>query len=320
MSDTTAPHVASAQRPSHAFATLDNVQLYRVGGKDPRKFLHGQLTQHLDEVTDTRARRAAACNPKGRAYAILLLVGDQDSILLRLPTAIKDSATSQLNKFLMLFRGTDMTPQDESRIFGLWGLETACSLSPEATSLDGAGDVLTLDDGKLIRVPDTAEGVPRFEFWRLSGDRLPDAPEATTADWAAAEISAGLAELDSTSSEAYVPQMLNLQHVDGIHFKKGCYTGQEVIARMHYLGQLKKSLFRLSIDSDQPLSPGTPVIAGDKAVGELVNVVAFDDGHQEALAVLKHAALTSQPWTLEGVDGTLARQPLPYPVPEQEQS
>lgn len=320
MSDSAAPQVASAQRPSHAYTSLDYVQLYRVGGKDPRKFLHGQLSQHMDEVTETRARRAAACTPKGRAYALSLLVGEQDAILLRLPKAIEERITGQLKKFLMLFRGTEMTSLDSARVFGLWGLEAARSLSADADTLDTTGDALTLEDGKLIRVQDTAEGVPRYEFWRLSGDRLPDAPTATPADWVASEISAGLAELDSDSTEAYVPQMLNLQHVDGIHFKKGCYTGQEVIARMHYLGQLKKSLFRLAVASDQPLRPGMSVIAGDKAVGELVNVVGFEDGRQEALAVIKHAALNAQPWKIDGAEGTVERLDLPYPVPEQEKA
>lgn len=329
MSDTATPaanttgtlQLASTNRPSAAVARVQNARLYRVGGKDPRKFLHGQLSQSLDDVKPETSRRAAACNPKGRAYALPLLADYEGDIVLRLPLSIADDVTAQLNKFLMLFRGTDMKPMEQAHIYGFWGETTAKALVPEAAELELPGDSITLAGGKLIRVQDTAEGVARYEYWQIDDSApIPEGPEATEADWAAAEISAGLAELSPATISEYVPQMLNLQHVDGIHFKKGCYTGQEVIARMHYLGQLKKSLFRLSVPGDQPVDIGTRVIANDKAVGEVINSIGFDDGHQEVLAVVKHAALSTSNWHIEGFEPPLERLPLPYKVPEQEEA
>lgn len=311
--------MASAKRPEQAVARLHDAGLYRVSGKDPHKFLHGQLSQSLDEVKPETSRRGAACNPKGRAYALTLLADYEGDIVLRLPLSIADEATGQLNKFLMLFRGTEMKPLDQAHLYGLWGKETAIALAPEATDLEQPGDALTLAGGKLIRVQDTAEGIARFEYWQIDDSGpIPEGAGATEADWAASEISAGLAELSPKTVSEYVPQMLNLQHVDGIHFKKGCYTGQEVIARMHYLGQLKKSLFRLSVQSDQPIEIGSPIIADEKQVGEVVNSVGFDDGHQEILAVVKHGALSAPHWTVDGLSQPVERLPLPYTVPEQE--
>ncbi|BES72493.1 folate-binding protein YgfZ [Marinobacter nanhaiticus D15-8W] len=329
MSDTATPteststtgtaHLASANRPKAAIARVESARLYRVGGKDPHKFLHGQLSQSLDDVKPDKSRRAAACNPKGRAYALPLLADYEGDIVLRLPRRIADEVTSQLNKFLMLFRGTDMKPLEQAHLYGFWGEATAEALLPEAMELKLPGDSITLAGGKLIRVQDTAEGVARYEYWQIDDSApIPEGAEATEADWAASEISAGLAELSPSTMSEYVPQMLNLQHVDGIHFKKGCYTGQEVIARMHYLGQLKKSIFRLSLPSERPVEVGTQIIANDKAVGEVINSVGFDDGHQEILAVVKHAALSTPDWHLEGFDPSLERLPLPYKVPEQE--
>ncbi|WP_148861931.1 CAF17-like 4Fe-4S cluster assembly/insertion protein YgfZ [Marinobacter fonticola] len=316
---TTKDAVASAERPTEAIAPLHHARLYRASGKDPHKFLHGQLSQSLDEITPDTSRRAAACNPKGRAYALPLLADYEGDIVLRLPISIADEVTKQLNKFLMLFRGTDMKAVEQAHLYGLWGEATAAALVPESAELKQPGESITLAGGKLIRVQDTAEGVARYEYWQIDDSApIPEGSEATEADWTAAEISAGLAELSPKTVSEYVPQMLNLQHVDGIHFKKGCYTGQEVIARMHYLGQLKKSLFRLSLQSDQPIEIGAAVIAGEKPVGEVLNAIRFDDGHQEMLAVVKHSALSVSNWRLEGIDEPLARLPLPYKVPEQE--
>ncbi|WP_165856978.1 YgfZ/GcvT domain-containing protein [Marinobacter sp. JSM 1782161] len=312
--------IAAAQRPENACARLPEYRLYRVSGKDPHKFLHGQLSQSLDEISDSHSARAAACTPKGRTYALTLLAGDGDDVLLRLPESVADHISQQLNKFLMLFRGTRMDRLEDATVFGLWGQDSALALSSDAASLASPGDSLSLDDGKLIRVEDTAEGTQRYEFWRLQGDRQPAVDLAGAADWAAADISAGVPELSPKTLEEYVPQMLNLQHIGGIHFKKGCYTGQEVVARMHYLGQLKKSVFRLAVDGTEAIDVGTPVLAGDSRVGEVVNSVRFDDGHQEVLAVIKHTALAKEPWQVEGHAGQVSRLPLSYAVPEQDAS
>lgn len=320
MSDNTATPtaLAAANRPADAIVRLDDEVLFRVSGKDPRKFLHGQLTQSLDEVTPAKARRAAACNPKGRAYALMLLAEFEGDFLFSLPTAIAEDVRTQLNKFLMLFRGTAMSVLDDARLYGIWGQQAAASLASEAHTLAQPGDALTLPQGKLIRTQDTAEGCARYEFWQLNGDEITYAGDcASPADWAAAEISAGIIRLTPESQGQFVPQMLNWQHLDGIHFKKGCYTGQEVIARMHYLGQLKKSLFRLGLPSAHPVSDGDTIVADGKTVGEVVNRIAFDDGHQELLAVVKHAALGNEPWTVDGQPATLERLALPYTVPEQ---
>jgi folate-binding Fe-S cluster repair protein YgfZ len=115
--------------------------------------------------------------------------------------------------------------------------------------------------------------------------------------------------------------MLNWQHVGGVHFKKGCYTGQEVIARMHFLGQLKKSLFRFRLEQAEDLPvPGSALLAGERSVGEVVNSVKYHDGSAELLAVVRHDAAenTLHPDGLPG--GVLVPMPLPYSVPEREKS
>lgn len=324
---------AHAERPGLGWTELNGERLFRVSGDAPRKFLDGQLSQNVDDITDSQSRRAAACNPKGRAYALMQLAAIGDDVLVQMPSSIADDVMAHLNKFLMLFRKTEMTALSQARVFGLWGQETASRIDAKADTLSQSGDSLTLchEDaayGKLIRVMDTAEGCARFEYWHLTAEADIPVPGSdafrpdqkhTEADWAAAEISAGVVQLSSGSVDSYIPQMLNWQHVDGIHFKKGCYTGQEVIARMYFLGQLKKSVFRLRSEnmSDAP-ETGTGIFANGKTVGEVINAVCFDNGQWEMLAVIKHSALDHTPWRMGSSDGeTLERKPLPYDVPEQ---
>lgn len=308
-----------------AVALLSDQILYRISGPGTDDFLQGQMSQNLADVTPGYAPRAAASTPKGRAYLLTRLVRDGEDILLSMPAAIADDVASHLNKYLMLFRGTSMERLDNGQLFGLLGEEAAATVAGGSTSLpEAASAAVAIEGGHLVRTNSTAEGVTRFELWLPSGPsdalqaRLDNLAEATLADWHASEIAAGIAELEAETREAWVPQMLNWQHLQGIHFKKGCYTGQEIIARMHFLGQLKKSLFRLSASGGDAPAPGSAVVAGGKPVGEVVRSVALDDGSVQLLAVLKHSAAGSE-LQLETGGQPLTILPLPYAVPEREE-
>lgn len=299
---------------------VHGVGVYRVSGPGARDFLQGQLSQSLDEVSPNRAPRAAASTPKGRAYLLTRLVQDGEDILLSIPGAIAEPVTAQLRKYLMLFRGTTMNRDAQWQIYGVIGKEAALQLCGTADGHNQALPETPCDARKaingacLIRTESTAEGQPRFELWAPASLDAP-LPEAV---WFASEIAAGIPALTETTREAYVPQMLNWQHLQGIHFRKGCYTGQEVIARMHYLGQLKKSLFRAALGSGAPEAvPGTPVFAEDRQAGEVVNGIVLDDGSQQCLAVLRHDTSGGE-LRLGTPDGArLTLLPLPYEVPEQ---
>ncbi|MDY6814723.1 MAG: folate-binding protein [Pseudomonadota bacterium] len=312
----TQPETASLPLPDHGYARLSDRILVRVSGPGTDTFLQGQFSQHLDEVTGDRALRAAASNPKGRAYCLTRLARDDDSVVLDLPVVLAERTLAQLRKYLMLFRGTTMDTLEQGRIWGILGQETASkAVGRDISGLQTSGDTLRVDSGLLIRVESYERDIRRYELWQITGER-PDfdaAPQLSLADWQATEIAAGVPALDETNWEAFVPQMLNLQHLGGIHFKKGCYTGQEVIARMHFLGQLKKSLFRFRSSGD--VTPGADVRMGDRSVGTVVNRVRFNDGSMELLAVVRHDA-ADQLLTANG--NKLTALPLPYAVPERE--
>lgn len=316
---------ADAPLPTSAYATLDHLVVVRVSGPGTDQFLHGQFSQKLEEVTAGCSPRAAACTPKGRAYCLSRLVRQGNDVLLALPAALADDTLARLQKYLMLFRGTTMTIERHARLIGILGAPLANQLSAGASDrLAAPCDTLALDEHRLIRTEPTAEGLERFELWQLgdlSADlqqALDQSPKTGEGNWQASEIAAGIAELTPTSLEAFVPQMLNWQHLNGVHFKKGCYTGQEVIARMHFLGQLKKSLFRLGIEAGAATAEsGAPICNGERSVGEVINGVRYGDGHGELLAVIRHDADFTTLTLTESGPG-LTPLPLPYDVPEQQ--
>lgn len=310
--------------PTSGRIVLTNRVLVRIAGPGTDKFLQGQLSQNLDDVKAGASPRAAGATPKGRAYCLPRLVRDGNDILMDLPSELAESIMAHLRKYMMLFRGTSMTAQTEGQITGLLGDEAASAIAGDQLSrLAAPGDTLALDSGFLIRVQSTAEGLARFELWQPSASELALGciAERSLADWQASEIAAGVATLTQASSESFVPQMLNWQHLGGVHFKKGCYTGQEVIARMHFLGQLKKSLFRFRIAQVNPIpAPGTPIIAGERSVGEVVNAVGFNNNACELLAVLRHDAADKPLFPKGQPDAALELQSLPYSVTEREAS
>lgn len=312
----------SSARPE-GYAALSNYVMVRISGPGADKFVQGQFTQHVDEITPEQSRRAAACSPKGRAYCLTRLVRDGGDLLMNLDTRVAEDTLSRLRKYLMLFRGTTMEVLPGARMIGLIGQPAATAVAGhDATALSQPGQVLQTDMGYLIRIEDTGAQVPRYEWWQPSAERPApiELAELSLNDWQASSISAGVPWLTPVTVEAHVPQMLNLQHLQGIHFKKGCYTGQEVIARMHFLGQLKKSLFRLSFsNTERAPEEGTKLLANGKTVGEVVNAIMIGDHQGEMLAVLRHDADTES-LSVDGREGIRVQlEPLPYPVPEREQ-
>ena len=321
---TDANNIARRYPELPAAARLDNQMLFRVSGPGTNDFLQGQLSQNLTDVVAGHSPRAAASTPKGRAYLLTRLVRDGEDVLLTMPASLADDVAAHLNKYLMLFRGTSMERLDNGQVFGLIGEAAAGTVAGNASPVpETINSSLALGSGYLVRTNATAEGTPRFELWLPQGvdgtlqDILGRLHQVSLAEWNASEIAAGVPELTPETKEAWVPQMLNLQHLEGIHFKKGCYTGQEVIARMHFLGQLKKSLYRLGVESGEQPAPGSPVMAGEKSVGEVVRAVTFDDGSVQFLAVLRHAD-AGKDLFLPGSERPLQVLPLPYAVPERE--
>ena len=322
--DTPVPAVADFPLPRDGWAALNDRIIVRISGPGTDKFLQGQFSQNLNEVTAGHSPRAAASTPKGRAYCLTRMVRAGEDILMALSSDLANDTLAHLRKYLMLFRGTSMDVIPAASLVGILGNRVAAALAGDAmTNLQEPGDTVGLNTGFLVRTEPTAEGTPRFEFWQTTADEngLDTTDQLAQTDWHASEIAAGVASLTAATQETFVPQMLNWQHLGGVHFKKGCYTGQEVIARMHFLGQLKKSLFRFRIEQAGEIpAPGSTLVAGERSVGEVVNAVKYRDSSCELLAVVRHDAAEKSLHPERQPDAALIPMPLPYAVPEREKT
>ena len=309
---------APATLPDTLIAPGSAHRLMLLEGPDVDRFLQGQVTCNIDELTRQQSLPGAACTPKGRAYALFRLVRlSPERVLIRLPEALSDRISQQLSKYLAFFKA-EIKPAEDWTLLGIIGEERAAELAPE---LPGAlNAAVPAGNGVLVRTVPLPDGRARFELWWNSAEG--EAPEADqeSAAWQLSEVMSGLTLLNETTTEAYVPLNLNLQAYDGVSFTKGCYTGQEIIARMHHLGQLKKSLFRLEAQFIDTLPvPGDRLVDGDgNALGEVTDSIATGDGNAQLLGVLKHKAIEATITLADQPGAVLSLQLLGYEVPEQQ--
>ncbi|WP_339649419.1 folate-binding protein [Halopseudomonas pelagia] len=332
MSTITAPEqilqdrfAASAQNqgemPVTGMTWLGHERILCVDGIDAKRFLQGQLTCDVNLLANPGSTLGARCNPKGRIQSSFrLLHHAENTYLLALHKDVLESQSSDLGKYAVFFKASisDASP-DWVRI-GLWGPQAAQALHHTGfTPPEHTDQVTTSPRGAVIRVP----GIDRFEVWLAEETALPTldlmqtiaTPTALNA-WLLLQIRNGLGEIDAATRESFIPQMLNMQLFGAVSFRKGCYTGQEIVARMQYLGKLKRRMFRLLMTGDQPLPAGTPIVnhASGQTLGEVV-LSACAGTQVEILAVLqKDAAQLVQLSAIDSEGPLLTIADLPYDI------
>lgn len=283
-------------------------------GADARTYLQGQLTADIDALEVSGVRLAACNSPQGRVQAVLWMIERSDGIVLILPDTMIESTAARLRKYVL-----------RSRVnFQLRPLQVESATLPPSLAAHLEAPVST-EDTPRERTHIEHEAIsyvrlPGLESWlRLAGDTgiTPDdsaqPADATQPDVRLACLRAGLPQVYPQTHEAFVAQMLNLDLLDGISFSKGCYTGQEIIARAHYRGAVKRRMFRFHASCPPP-EPGTRILSGTSHAGDVVDAAAVGDGC-ELLAVISLAQL-ERLLHLEGQSSaTLERLTLPYPVP-----
>lgn len=292
-------------------APLIDYSVIRVSGIDAEKFLQGQFSCDIREVNSEQSRMGTANTAKGRAYAIFRIVKQDSDYLIRLPSVIAKDFCERLNKYIVFSKAT-ITMDDKVCILGFSGSLSALSNLPESAAQRpiNVDECININGNIIIKVP--SETTSRYEIWsdfEMAQSLLPPLPEdnskvryGTQALWNWSEINEGIPDVYPETQESYVPQMLNLQHLNAISFKKGCYTGQEIIARMKYLGKLKKEMFLLSATIESPIAPGTTVYERNtsRKVGSVVRAVNHPSTHSSTLlAVLDiEAAKATAPLSL----------------------
>ncbi len=261
---------------------LTHLGTLRFTGPDALSFLQGQLTNDIKLLDANGALLAGYLNPQGRVLALIYLLPHSSGILGILPDELVQPTADRLRKFVLRAKVKIDAPGDSLVVSGYHGAE----------ALTQARLPIPPDD--RLYVERDAVGVARLahdqnRYLVVSPAPVnagpPDAePAHVEAQWRRADVQAGLPQVYAATSEAFVAQMLNLDLLDGISFKKGCYTGQEIVARTQHLGRIKRRLFRLGLPPGA-WHVGDEVRLRDGRQGRLTEVVDADAG-SEALAVL----------------------------------
>lgn len=297
------------------FTLLDHEGLLTVRGVDAAKFLQGQVTCNLNYLSASQSSLGARCTPKGRMLSSFRIVPVEDGYLLAMASELVESQLADLQKYAV-FSKSKLTDESAAWVrFGLSGGDAA--VNELGLQLDSTSDALT-STGQLLAVR-LSDG--RAELWAPATEaealqsRLATLlPQAPLNDWLLAQVRAGVGQVFGATRELFIPQMINLQALGGVSFKKGCYTGQEIVARMQYLGKLKRRLHRLCLPGTALPAVGVELFSPvhGSSVGEVV--LAAQAGEAiELLAVLQEDAVNDGRIHLGSSDGpTLTLLDLPY--------
>lgn len=249
-----------------------------VAGKDAAKFLQGQITCNINDITEIKSGLGAICNPKGRAVTTFLLVKSGDTFLMILPKELLASVKRRLQMYVLR---SDVILTDSSDMCCLIGLTQSDELPEQrfATSRQ-ENIVVDLQDRCLI----IAEADNAQTLWGEQV-KLGFQPESS-AQWRYLDIISGIPWLTEATSEEFIPQMLNLDKLGGISFNKGCYTGQEVVARTHYLGKAKREMFLAECDALCSPEPNTTIIDGSAGTEQSIGKVLCAQNRQNICKML----------------------------------
>lgn len=298
--------------------------LIRVAGDDAASFLHTQLTNAVDDLPADTARLAGYCSPKGRLMASFLVWRDADGIVLQLSADIQPAIQKRLAMFVLRAKARLSDLSATHRLLGVAGAGAETALRQAGLPApQGPLAVAHAEGVTVIRLAD-AEGEARWQIVAAAerADALQQALGATLsaaapAFWDWLDVGAGIPRITAPTQEQFVPQMINFELVGGVNFRKGCYPGQEVVARSQYRGTLKRRMWRVqgegavpgaAAEIFRPEDPGQPC-------GMIVNAAASPLGGWDGLAELKIDAAAGA-LHLGAADGpALATRALPYEVP-----
>lgn len=275
---------------------LADYRVLAVSGADRIEFLQGQLTQDVAALSPGDGALAGWASAKGRLLAVGQLIATDDAFLWPLPGDIIEGVQRRLGMFRLRAKvDIDVAAAD---VFGAWGLDAGKD-APGVTSR------LVGDATRAYLLGDTAQ----IRGWCMAGNCEMTSPN----DWALADIRAGLPVVVAATSENFTPQMLNLDLLDGISFTKGCYVGQEIVARTQNLGRIKRRMYRFGCDGDSCPQPGDTIHGPDNATGKVVrSAPAGRSSELTAVVAIEHvegAWFADEARTIE-----LASHDLPYSV------
>jgi len=294
--------------------------LIEIKGPDSAKFLQGQVSCDVRELAEHTTRLGAQCNIKGRMLLCFRAIQpENERIILRVHTGLVANGLASLGKYIVFSKAKLADISAHYRCVGIVGAQAAELIKNVfAVELTQNDDWQAAGEHLIIRISEN-----RYECWiaAAQADAVVEqlSAQTTPADqnlWNLLNIQAGLGDITPETYETFTPQAINFQLVNGINFRKGCYTGQEIVARLHYRGTLKRHMYRFGVSLNDPElpSPGSELKnAEGKTVGEVILAAYGDNNTVELLASVVDDQrvdiyLANNPQKLSLLD-------LPYAIP-----
>ena len=306
------------------FSPLDHFGSVSLTGPDAPKFLQGQITCDVNKVTQSQGQAGAYCTPKGNVIANFDLVTHTDTLLLHMPLGMVEVVQKAMAKYIVFSKAELSDSSNDWCRFAVWGDEAKECIK------DAFGAVpdrqLSCAQGAHSLVWGTQSAASEFIAYcrpeakaQVIGLLEQRASLAGMDKWEALQINQGLMYVTADISDSYVPQMLNLQATGAIDFKKGCYTGQEIVARMQYLGKLKRHLFIGQVNTSEALHIGQQIDASKrKNVGRITSAAANGENTYTFTAVINRTEAMEDELHLHELDNTaISLSPLPYEIDPQ---
>ena len=299
--------------PPKGAARLTHLGVIRARGPDATRFLQSQLTSDVAGMGLAEARLAGFCSAKGRLQASFIVWKPApEDVLLACSTSLLAATLKRLSMFVLRSQCKLTDASEQVPLLGLVG-----SAAAAAHGDANPWEARELAEGTVFRLPDV-RGLARC---LVAAAPSADAAHATTPypleDWRWLEVQSGIPIIEAATVDQFVPQMLNLEVLGGVDFQKGCYPGQEVVARSQYRGTVKRRMFLF--DCEAPAAAGQDVFHsedGGQPAGMVVNAAKGPTGRWSALVEVKLAALEGGTLHLAGGDGpVLRRSELPYALP-----
>ena len=299
---------------------LSHLGHIRVTGEDATTLLHNLLSSDIKKLPPRHAQRSSFNTPKGRMLASFLVWREGEDYLLQVCAALAAALTRKLSMYVLRAHAKLTDASEELVAIGLAGPDlvhlldqVSLTLPPETLSVaEGAVQVVRTGEHRAI-VLTSPEAAP--ELWRklIAAGAIP----AGTAAWQWLDIQAGIPLITAALQEEFVLQMVNFELIDGVSFHKGCYPGQEIVARMQYKGTLKKRTYRAHVEGEAP-EAGTDVFSsdfGDQSAGKVLSATPAPEGGSDLLVCVQIASHDADNVRLASPDGARLRfEPLPYPV------
>jgi hypothetical protein len=316
---------SAAERAAAASGTivadLSQLGVIAFRGEETATFLQGQLTNDVRSLHADAAQWNGYCSPKGRLLGNFLVWRQDEDYCLQLSGDILPNVLKRLSMFILRAKVQGRDASDECVRLVVAGplaqaaVRAAMGAVPDAAMRSmptEAGLVVRVGDNKFVLsvVPERAVAV--WQALRLSATPV----GAPVWDWL--RLNAGIPMIVAATQEQFVPQMVNLEVIGGVNFQKGCYPGQEIVARSQYLGKLKRRMFLAHVDAEA--APGDSLYSADlegQATGTVVNAAPAPAGGFDVLAVAQVESANTQTLHLKAADGAVLRlKPLPYTLPD----